>query len=90
MVTARVEDFLIVEPEKALLDTLYMKSKGLAEFLTEDVDISKLDRELLELLQVQDWRFVGVFLNLYTFINHFQNKRFLFREFIAFITVTEQ
>ena len=45
-----MEDFFIVEPEKALLDTLYMKSKGLAEFLTEDVDISKLDRELLELL----------------------------------------
>ena len=44
----KVEDFFIVEPEKALLDTLYMKSKGLAELLTEDVDISKLDTELLE------------------------------------------
>jgi hypothetical protein len=44
----KVEDFFIVEPEKALLDTLYMKSKGLAELLTEDVDISKLDSELLE------------------------------------------
>jgi predicted transcriptional regulator of viral defense system len=45
---AKVEDFFIVEPEKALLDTLYMKSKGLAELLSEDVDMSKLDSELLE------------------------------------------
>jgi predicted transcriptional regulator of viral defense system len=43
----KVEDFFIVEPEKALLDTLYMKSKGLIELLAEDVDISKLDPELL-------------------------------------------
>ena len=44
----KVEDFFIVEPEKALLDTLYMKSKGLAELLPEDVDLAKLDAELLE------------------------------------------
>jgi predicted transcriptional regulator of viral defense system len=43
----KVEDFFIVEPEKALLDTLYMKSKGLAELLPEDVDMAKLDDELL-------------------------------------------
>ena len=43
----KVEDFFIVEAEKALLDTLYMKSKGLAELLPEDVDMAKLDDELL-------------------------------------------
>ena len=43
----KVEDFFIVEPEKALLDTFYMKTKGLAELLVEDVDVSKLDPELL-------------------------------------------
>jgi predicted transcriptional regulator of viral defense system len=45
---ARVEDFYIAEPEKAFLDTLYMKSKGLVELLPEDVDMSKLDNELLK------------------------------------------
>ena len=44
---AKVEDFFIAEPEKALLDTLYMKSKGLAELLPEDVDRAKLDSERL-------------------------------------------
>ena len=43
----KVEDFFIAEAEKALLDTLYMKSKGLAELLPEDVDMAKLDDELL-------------------------------------------
>ena len=43
----KVEDFFIVEAEKALLDTLYMKSKGLAELLPEDIDMAKLDDELL-------------------------------------------
>ena len=43
----KAEDFFIVVPEKALLDTLYMKTKGLAELLVEDVDASKLDPELL-------------------------------------------
>jgi hypothetical protein len=43
----KAEDFFIVEPEKALLDTLYMKSKGLSELLPEDVDMAKLDDELL-------------------------------------------
>lgn len=43
----KVEDFFIVEPEKALLDTLYMKTKGLAELLADDVDVSRLDPELL-------------------------------------------
>ena len=41
------EDFHITEPEKALLDTLYMKSKGLVELLPGDVDMRKLDIELL-------------------------------------------
>ena len=44
----KVEDFYIVEPEKAFLDSLYMERKGLVELLPEDVDISKLDKELLE------------------------------------------
>jgi len=43
----KVEDFFTVEAEKALLDTLYMKSKGLAELLMEDLDMAKLDDELL-------------------------------------------
>jgi predicted transcriptional regulator of viral defense system len=43
----KAEDFFIVEPEKALLDTLYIISKGLAELLPEDVDMSKLDGDLL-------------------------------------------
>jgi len=43
----KVEDFFIAEPEKALLDTLYMKSKGLVELLAEDVEFSKFDSELL-------------------------------------------
>lgn len=43
----KVEDFFIAEAEKALLDTLYMKSKGLAELLPEDIDMGKLDDELL-------------------------------------------
>ena len=43
----KAEDFFIVEAEKALLDTLYMKSKGLSELLPEDVDMAKLDDELL-------------------------------------------
>jgi predicted transcriptional regulator of viral defense system len=42
------EDFFITEPEKALLDTLYMKSKGLVELLPEDVEMGKLDNELIE------------------------------------------
>lgn len=41
------EDFHITEPEKAFLDTLYMKSKGLVELLPGDVDMRKLDIELL-------------------------------------------
>jgi predicted transcriptional regulator of viral defense system len=43
----RAEDFYIAGPEKALLDTLYMKSKGLVELLPEDVDMAKLDGERL-------------------------------------------
>ena len=41
------EDFHITEPEKALLDTLYMKSKGLVELLPGDIDMRKLDIDLL-------------------------------------------
>jgi len=43
----KAEDFYVTEPEKALLDTLYMKSKGLVELLPGDVDMGKLDIELL-------------------------------------------
>ncbi|MFP3911221.1 MAG: hypothetical protein ACLFUT_04010 [Desulfobacteraceae bacterium] len=43
----KIEDFYIAEPEKALLDTLYMRSKGLVELLPEDVNMGKLDPELL-------------------------------------------
>ena len=43
----KIEDFYIAEPEKAFLDTLYMKSKGLVELLPEDVDFGKLDDELI-------------------------------------------
>ena len=42
-----MEDFYIAEPEKAFLDTLYMKSKGLVELLTEDVDMDKLDDDII-------------------------------------------
>jgi predicted transcriptional regulator of viral defense system len=44
----KAEDFYITEPEKAFLDSLYMKSKGLVDLLAEDVDMAKLDNELLE------------------------------------------
>ena len=43
----RMEDFYIAEPEKAFLDTLYMKSKGLVELLPEDVDMDKLDDDII-------------------------------------------
>jgi len=41
------EDFYIALPEKAFLDSLYMRTKGLVELLPEDVDMGKLDAELL-------------------------------------------
>ncbi len=44
----KIDDFFIAEPEKAVLDTLYMKSKGLADFLPEDINMDKLDNERLE------------------------------------------
>jgi len=44
----KVEDFFIVGPEKSLLDSLYMRTKGLVELLPEDVDMAKLDAELLK------------------------------------------
>lgn len=43
----KVEDFTIADPEKAFLDSLYMRTKGLMELLPEDVDMGKLDTELL-------------------------------------------
>ncbi|MEE4265234.1 MAG: hypothetical protein V2I56_21285 [Desulfobacteraceae bacterium] len=49
----KVEDFFIAEAEKALLDTLYMKSKGLAELLPEDIDMGKFDDELLKYYSYQ-------------------------------------
>lgn len=44
----KVEDFFIAEPEKAFLDMLYMKSKGIADLLPEDINMDKLDSERLE------------------------------------------
>lgn len=44
----KVDDFFIAEPEKAFLDILYMKSKGLADLPPEDIDMDKLDSERLE------------------------------------------
>jgi predicted transcriptional regulator of viral defense system len=44
----RAEDFYVTEPEKALLDTLYMQSKGLTYLKPEDVDLDKLDKDLLD------------------------------------------
>ena len=43
----KMDDFYIAEPEKAFLDTLYMKSKGLVELLPEDVDMDKLDDDII-------------------------------------------
>lgn len=44
----KADDFWITQPEKAFLDALYMKAKGLVELLPEDVDYSRLDHELVE------------------------------------------
>jgi hypothetical protein len=43
----KVEDFHIARPEKAFLDALYMRTKGLVELFPEDVDMGRLDAELL-------------------------------------------
>ena len=43
----KMDDFYIAEPEKAFLDTLYMKSKGLVELLPEDVDMDKFDDDII-------------------------------------------
>jgi len=43
----KVEDFTIADPEKAFLDSLYMRTKGLVELLPEDINMDKLDTELL-------------------------------------------
>ncbi|MFZ5909263.1 MAG: type IV toxin-antitoxin system AbiEi family antitoxin domain-containing protein [Chloroflexota bacterium] len=39
--------FLIAQPEKALLDLLYLQSKGLAVVHLDEFDLSKLDRQRL-------------------------------------------
>jgi predicted transcriptional regulator of viral defense system len=39
-----VQGFLIAHPEKALLDLLYLMSKGLAIVHTDELDTSKLDK----------------------------------------------
>jgi predicted transcriptional regulator of viral defense system len=39
-----VQGFLIAQPEKALLDLLYLTSKGLAIVHTDELDMSKLDK----------------------------------------------
>ena len=44
----KADDFFIAEPEKAFLDTIYMKSKGLLDLSSEDINMDKLDRERLE------------------------------------------
>jgi predicted transcriptional regulator of viral defense system len=44
----KAEDFYITEPEKSFLDTLYMQSKGLIVLRPGDVDLGKLDTELLD------------------------------------------
>ncbi|MFO7601633.1 MAG: hypothetical protein R6X27_17785 [Candidatus Desulfacyla sp.] len=43
----KIEDFHIAGPEKAFLDTLYMRTKGLVELLPEDVNMGRLDPDLL-------------------------------------------
>lgn len=42
-----VHGFLIAQPEKALLDLLYLQSKGLAIAHTDEMDLSKLDKARL-------------------------------------------
>lgn len=44
-----VQGFLIAQPEKALLDLLYLMSKGLAIVHTDELDTSKLDRNRFDL-----------------------------------------
>lgn len=39
------QGFLIAQPEKALLDLLYLQSKGLAAARLDELNISRLDRE---------------------------------------------
>jgi predicted transcriptional regulator of viral defense system len=43
----KVEDFYIADPEKAFLDSLYMRTKGLVELLPEDVNMGSLDTDIL-------------------------------------------
>jgi len=43
----KVEDFYIAGPEKAFLDSLYMRTKGLVELLPEDVNTDRLDTDTL-------------------------------------------
>jgi predicted transcriptional regulator of viral defense system len=42
-----VHGFLIAQPEKALLDLLYLQSKGLALAHTDEMDLSRLDKTRL-------------------------------------------
>ena len=39
------DNIFIAEPEKALLDTLYLKSKGLAPFSEEELNLGGLSRK---------------------------------------------
>lgn len=41
--------FLIAHPEKALLDLLYLQSKGLSRVHMDELDLSKLDRARFEI-----------------------------------------
>lgn len=43
------EDFLLAEPEKALLDYIYLATKGLRNPIFDEMDLSKLNHDKLEL-----------------------------------------
>lgn len=43
------ENFLIAEPEKALLDYIYLGTKGLRQISFDEMDLSKIDRAKLVL-----------------------------------------
>ena len=44
----KIEAVLIAQPEKALVDELYMVSKGIREVVIEELDLSRLDKGRLQ------------------------------------------
>lgn len=44
----KVGEALVAEPEKALLDTLYLKSKGLTNLTLEELDLGSIDQKKLQ------------------------------------------